>query len=169
MVVVAGLIGFGGAWLGSHATIVTQRDQARETRQAEARTKRARTYSAFLNTANDYSTADNYLQELIDRLPNDLCRRTKGRRTCSALNELRSDWFGARNKFRSALDQVNVYGSSAGVRAARRLAASLPTTLNDETGLISNYDGQSADFPYAHAAFLNVMCGEVSSDPRPTC
>jgi len=37
LVVLAGLIGLGGAYLGSNATIATQRDENRESRNAEAR------------------------------------------------------------------------------------------------------------------------------------
>lgn len=55
---VAGLFGlsagFGGALIGSHATIVTQSEGARENRKAEARQQRARAYTAFLSAAASY-------------------------------------------------------------------------------------------------------------------
>lgn len=43
--------------MGSHATIVTQRDQVRAARQAEARTKRATVYTAFLAEAEQFASA----------------------------------------------------------------------------------------------------------------
>jgi len=57
LVVLAGLIGLGGAYLGSNATIATQRDENRESRNAEARTKRATVYRTFLFAGERYSFA----------------------------------------------------------------------------------------------------------------
>jgi len=52
---------------------------------------------------------------------------------------------------------VYIYGSSAGVKAARRLAATLPTTLNNEKGLVETYDAVDATgFPDAYTMLISV-------------
>lgn len=79
-------------------------------------------------------------------------------------------FFARRAQFRNALDQVYIYGSSAGVNAARRLAATLPTTLNNEKVQVATYHVvNAAAFPDAYTAFLSVTCSEASPAPRPTC
>jgi hypothetical protein len=172
LVVLAGLIGFGGAWLGSYTTIATERDQARESRQAEARTKRAATYSELLKTSGRYSAADLSLRAGVERMPEQSkgrCRASKSA-TCGVADSVFAEWIEARRKFGDALDQVYIYGSPRAVGVAQRLAATLPSTVNDEKGLPDyKISGDLSGYHKTKIAFLNVMCSEVSADPRPTC
>lgn len=157
--------------VGSHATIVTQREQANESRLAEARVNRAKTYSGFLRATTAYSVADAYLNQEVDRAPgpDTPCRRGK-KRTCGISNDVFGELVRTRNKFTDALNQVYIYGSAAGVRAARAVAATLPRSLNDEDGdpVYEPPINEGGTFS-ASNAFRNVMCREVSADPRPTC
>lgn len=168
LVLIVGLIGLGGAYIGSCATVVTQRDQARETRQAEARIKRAATYSSFLRAAGAYVKADLTVGTKIKRPPKDLCRPST-REACRSLVAASRRFLRDRIRFGNALDQVFIYGSSPGVRAARRLAETLPSTANDETGSIKQYKPTTGDFPDAYAAMLSVTCNEASAEPRHDC
>jgi hypothetical protein len=114
LVVIAGLIGFGGAWLGSHATIVTQRDQAREDRRAEARSKRASTYYTFTRAAGRFSIANLTMKDALRQVGKRRCFEGV-RKPCRLLDVFEAkfpEWLRARSNFGEALDQVYIYGSA---------------------------------------------------------
>ena len=160
---IAGLIGFGGAWLGSHATIVTQRDQAREARNAEARRQRAKVYTAFLDRAQLLLQRRQTLVTMqeVERDARKEDRKVKlGRRLANAFP---AD-ISAHNRFKSALNDIYVYGSRAAVSAARSIDASF---VDDPKQGAWKLD--QAGYMTGYTRFLNVMCREVSADPRPTC
>jgi hypothetical protein len=163
LVLIAGLIGFGGAWLGSHATVVTQRDQAREARNAEARTQRAKVYTAFLDRAQSRLQRR---RTLVTTLEVDRDARREGRKGISGrrfAKDFNAD-ISAHDRFKSALNDIYVYGSRAAVSAARSIDASF---VDDATQGAPKLD--QAGYMTGYTRFLNVMCREVSADPRPTC
>lgn len=160
LVLIAGLIGFGGAWLGSRATVSTQRDQAQEARQAEARDKRALTYSRFLNVSTRYFDAAEAIEDALPR------RCSRNGITCETNAQI-EDLLRVRPIFRNALNQVYVYGSSRSVEAARDVLATLSNPLDNAIPTAGVED--HSKYEQTYDAFLNVMCREVSADPRPTC
>jgi hypothetical protein len=163
LVLIAGLIGFGGAWLGSHATIVTQRDQAREARNAEARRQRAKVYTAFLDRAQSLLQRR---RTVLSTLDVNRDARREGRKEISVrgfAKDFNAD-ISAHDRFKSALNDIYVYGSRAAVSAARSIDASF---VDDPTQGGPKLD--EADYMTGYTRFLNVMCREVSADPRPTC
>ena len=162
---IAGLIGFGGAWVGSQATIKTQQDEAKEARQAEAREKRATVYTAYLNQARLAADRRKTLRRalFVERARErasefaDFCAENP--RVCGASRgavqvALKAD-DTAQTRLRAALNEVYVYGSRSGVAAADRMLV----TFRYESRL----DQQRFDATYSE--FLDVMCHSPS--PRP--
>ena len=189
-----------GAYLGARATIVTQREQAREDRSAEARSKRSRVYSRFVAAADSYRTETWRLFDSIERLAtgapsrnrltdcligyNEQCRaldrvaRRSGRvqqlRACYPRLELLcrparlgGRWDKRRFAYVVALNDLYVYGTNRGVRAARRVADALPTGRWESDSHLVAPDENA--YRKAYRAVLDTMCAEVSADPRPAC
>jgi hypothetical protein len=213
LVLIAGLIGFGGAWVGAHATIVTQRDQAHEARQTEARARRAKVYTTFLDQTEKYAAstrrahrqARSFLNSLtaragrrslavpdarkcnrlltihacfphIDAFDREVdlgIVRCFGRRArhvgCGSLRKSLDAFDAVRIHFQAALNKVFVYGGRLGVDAAQQIARTLPpsSTFGDAADDLRRLDNTA--YRTSYERFLNVMCREVSADPRPTC
>lgn len=174
LVFVAAGIGFGGAYLGSHATIVTQRDQASAERQAEARTNRAKVYSAYLDAAVSYGAATRRIQATIRAekgykpgAPFSLCTTRTARRCIYVKNELR-DYLSDQSSFQSALNDVYVYGSTSAIKVARQLAGALPPSLYNPKSFIVGKVKEKR-LAQTYNAMLDTMCREVGTDPRPAC
>jgi hypothetical protein len=171
----AAAIGLAGGLLGAHfgaeATITTQREQAHEARRSEARVKRAKVYSDFLAAADSFESKSRYFTYTIHRRVSKggsvraACRRAK---ICGLPRALFDAYSSARSNFQGALNQVYVYGTPRGVRAARELAGGLPPALY-KPGSFSIGDVDEPVFFRGYNAVLDTMCAEVSADPRPTC
>lgn len=157
--------GLAGAYLGAQATVVTQRQQLQDSRNAEARTKRATVYAHFLEAANLYATNEAQAFSIVRK-----CVPVPPRRSfqCS-LRKQGDPLQHARYDFQGALNDVFVYVSTAGVGAARNVAATLPPSIGHLRVQISV--GQTSDiaFTRTYQAFLGVMCREVSVEPRSNC
>lgn len=94
-------------------------------------------------------------------------RRT-GCNRCTLPGTILEDYFPAQSKFQGALNQVYVYGTPRGVRAARKVAGALPPSLfKPRSFSIGGVD--EPVFARGYNAVLNTMCAEVSADPRPAC
>jgi hypothetical protein len=117
---IATVAALGGTYIGSHATVTAQRDQAQETRRAEARIKRADVYSAFLSAASAAVAPSFRAWDLCTTQTNQFqCRSSEPERIYAKASE----------QLVNADYQVLIYGSAAGVEAARRVMASLPVAL----------------------------------------
>lgn len=203
---IAGVAALGGALLGSCATIVTQRDQAQESRKAEARVKRASGYKTFLDDAERFADSTRRLGDAIETIitgrprsgllfsclgapfrstkpkdqpllkrcitlldrttPEALERCTTGR--CRGYYAARAAYQPKRADFQAALNDVYIYGSRNGVRAARRVAGALPQALATRQPTFGA-EVDERKYKAGYIALLDVMCREVSADPRPNC
>ncbi len=171
----AAAIGLAGGLLGAHfgaaATITTQREQARENRQGEARTKRAKVYSDFLDAAESFASESRSLTDRIHRRVSSVgsvraaCRRAQ---SCGIPGTLFKGYSAARADFQGALNQVYIYGTQRGVRAARRVAGALPPARYEPRSLTIG-DVDESVFSRGYDGVLDTMCAEVSADPRPRC
>lgn len=172
----AAVAGLGGAYLGSHATIVTQRDQARELRQAEARAKRAEVYAGFLDAAERYRFATEATSDATRESVSQAgsvkaacsAERERADRACGIRRSIFNRQQDARVDFQGALNQVYVYGSPRGIRAAGKIAESLPPSVYSG-GDFEVGDVKPGEFSAGYNAVLDTMCREVSAEPRPTC
>lgn len=152
-----------GAYLGAHATIVTQRESAREDRLADARDRRAAVYTRFL------AATDRNAVSAVRAAGS--CRERRARTTCTFPARTESRYEADGNRFQLAFNEVVVYGSREALDVASRLANTLPRSLDDlerRANLIPA-DQRAIAYQRAYREFLNVMCKEVSADPRPTC
>ncbi len=158
--------GLAGAYLGAHATIVTQREQLQASRSAEARTKRATVYAQFLAASNRYAVETTQALSILRK-----CAHAGPRRPflCSSLGKQAGPAQNARYEFQGALTDVYVYGSTTGVRAALNVADTLPPSVGHLNGHISLVPISEVVFTRTYQAFLSVMCREVSAEPRSTC
>ena len=160
LVLLAGLIaalsGLGGAYLGSRATIVSQREVARESRGAEARTKRATVYADFLDAAERYSAK---AKEFEVAALKDFPRVRKG---------LPAEVDHARSVFLRTRNQVYIFGSRRGVGVVAKISRALPPALLTGGVVVEGAVDERA-FVADYSAMLNTMCAEVSAEPRPTC
>lgn len=163
---IAALLGLGGglagAYLGARATITTQREQSREDRRADARTQRAKVYTDFLAAANSSAVA-------VARVASSCKVVRRGRATCNLRGGVAVRAAKARYTFQGALNQVYVYGSARGVLAARDVAKALPPSYVGTRYTFHIQPIDDASFKAAYNAFLDVMCREVSAEPRSTC
>lgn len=135
LVLVAGLIaalaGLGGAYLGSHATIATQRDQARATQHADARAKRAKVYRAVLDHAQTFASS-------ARRLTDELESVGTGRPSTGLLK--RCDRSGAKDcRPLGRRARINPKAILACARARNRPCRDLNTAL-------AVYDSERADY-----------------------
>lgn len=198
---IAAAAGLGGAYLGSHTAIVTQRDQARDSQLADAREKRARVYRAFLGRAQTFAASARRLTDELEsvaagrpsaglltrcaRSGAENCRPPEGRTRidpkavlecaqvqnlpCRDLIKAFAVYDADQAKHQRALNDVYVYGSRSGVRAARRLAAALPPAVHSPDARGVGFSVDDAKLGVGYNAVLDVMCREVSADPRPSC
>jgi len=171
-----GLVGgLTGAYLGAHATIVTQREQAQESRNAESRTKRATVYEDFLVATNNYAVADARTEIIVvarcgrGALASDRRPVRKRHFKCDPPVGFGLAVSKTRGAFQEALNEVYVYGSLAGVSAAERIAKTLPPS---EVGTAYTFNlAPVNDFSLtaAYDGLLRVMCREVTAEPRSHC
>ncbi len=154
--------GLVGAYLGAHATVVTQREQLQASRSAEARTKRATVYAHFLDASNRYAIEQSQSYSIARKC----FPKLSIRRFSCLLGKEAGRLQNARYQFQGALNYVFVYGSAAGVRAALNLATQLPPAVGHLNGLVHIARVSDAAFARTYAAFLDVMCREVSAEPR---
>jgi hypothetical protein len=191
--------GLAGAYLGARATVTTQRDEARDNRLAEARSKRARVYSDFLSAADRYAGATRRLRAAPERWVGSYKRRYKGfydgcldgnkkqcrqlrpvlrvlracvqrrGKRCRDYRQASTDFLNARPRFQGALNDVYVYGSTRGVQAARKVAGALPPSLYRPGTFRFEGDVPQREFESGYNAVLDTMCREVSAVPRATC
>jgi hypothetical protein len=165
----------GGAYLGSRATIITSREAAREARLAESRTKRANVYSRFLDAAESFSfkteAVTSAIRHSVTRAGSvkAACKQRRRGTACGVRRSLFNRQDDARADFQGALNDVYIYGSRRGVRAARRVAAALPPSVYNPDERIALDDIKQGKFAAGYSAVLDTMCAEVSPDPRPTC
>jgi hypothetical protein len=127
-----------------------QRQEFRENRLAVLRVRRAKVYANFL------AAADRYASELSGAkltLPQ-ACRRSAQR--CGV--EL-SRLVRAQLNFKSAVNDLYVYGSALAYKAQRRVSGTLPSSLGQPTLLLPTVDGDR--FKLAYRAFLAVMRKEL--------
>lgn len=93
-----GVVGaLGGAYLGAHATITTQREQAQDTRRAKARTQRGKVYFRFLAAADAYEAGTQGAIDAVERFVTGsastgqlrACARPSSRKCRSLIRRLR--------------------------------------------------------------------------------
>jgi hypothetical protein len=150
------LIGVGGALCGSviggFVSIRSVRDQIREERFAEVRSRRADAYPRLLDAATRMART-----QLI------VFRRGSRCRPNPCLSEVRRLEPSSESYARAA-NEVFVYGSDEAFNAERRIAQQLWPAAD-----VSTQGLDQAAFDRAYVAFQRVMCRELSADPRPGC
>ncbi len=168
LVLVAGVLGVAGAYIGAHAVVATQREQSDETRAAEARVKRARVYTRYLREATRYRSALEVLYDDPLRCEERGAANAKcylGREQRAAVNM----WSNAQVRVRDARNQVLIYGSDRAVSAADRIGRALPGVLDDRYGIPRREVIGSEVFRSAYDGFVRLMCLELSAEPRSHC
>jgi hypothetical protein len=129
--------------------------QLTASRGADARTKRAEVYAAFLSAANLYSLRAQQLFEACDGA--DLCSTTDG--------ELRRN----RYAFQGAVNDVYIYGSDEANAVSGLISALLPNT---NIGLSNEIELKPIDEDAVAAAYRSMLlraCIEASAEPRQAC
>ena len=137
MVLVAAGIGvvgaLGGAYLGARATITTQREQAQDSRRAEARTQRGRIYIRFLAAADTYEAGTQGAIDAVERFVTGsastgqlrACARLNSRKCRSLVRRLR------RSKRLSRIPQC--YANGRAIRTCRALVPFITAYDNSQS------------------------------------
>lgn len=164
----------GGAYLGSRATIITQREQAREERLAEARSQRANVYSDFLQAADRYHLSQTRIAASIKRakLSPLACGRQIGTSSGSVCGVGTADLKtneALRLDATAALFDVYAFGSGRGVVIAVGLSKAMPGVLGDSDRRFVTDDVNENSFAASYTSLLRVMCREASASPRRVC
>lgn len=155
-----------GALIGGGVTYITTRDQADETRSAEARTRRADAYTELLAASGVLRRAE---EAPCPRNDDDPSQNINGEDFACAIDKGHKITAAEAQYRRDAVD-VFVYGSDPAVEAEGGLAAILLTTDPLTPGaVLVRPRATPAEYEGAYAAFERVMCREVSADPRAGC
>ncbi len=177
----AAVLGLGGAlsgaYLGARATIETQKQQADEDRARQARQKRTQVYSRFLDAAVAYQAATENVFDSTVRLPTgrvskglaSRCAAGRSTKTCRLSRRVIAAYYDRQQRFQGALNDVYVFGSEAGLSAARELSRGLPASLYKGPRRVSIQPTDFGRYTRGYNALLDAMCREVTREPRPNC
>lgn len=148
-----------GAAVGAGASIWIAHVQIDEQRTTEAREKKARVYSDYLNAADNFSVATWRLTEELEKSAQ--AERDKFTVNTPAIKK----FVDARSKYQDQINLVYVYGSDEAWKRHRKMAGVLPPSLDSFE--IEAVD--STKFLAAYQGFQEIFCEEVPAQPRDGC
>jgi hypothetical protein len=146
-----------GAKIGSESNLKIEREQARESRVAEARNMRGSVYLAFLEAASNVVVPAAKLRGLCVE------------EHCNSIETIERIGGKAFNAFESAYARVQLYGSTKAANDAFHLFWDMPVYPEENGGV-----GMSAGYSYvqlfgAFERFDRTMCEELNALPRSDC
>lgn len=115
---------------------------------------RVTAYSDVLMEGGRYSSAVFCLQLEADRLGG-------ASRSGNCTGNVAEEWVQARSALKTALEQVYAHGSVAGVNAARKIEAVLPSSVNEAQESGADYYTDPQGVLAAYTSFSNVVCPEL--------
>jgi len=161
------ILGSGATYLAAHEAVESslrqQVSQLSEQRVQAAREKRGATYSSLLDNSLEYAAAAVAVQDNSDRVLHDLRQRSDSPLIATVAT--------AQARFQRSLGDVFVYGSSAGVDQAERLAGVFGTSVGHVylSGADYRQGFDRVRFQEEYRSFQKLMCREVAAVPRGDC
>jgi hypothetical protein len=138
-----------------NAAAEQQERQFEEARLTEASKERADVYAQLLAAANTFAVQAS-------------AASTAAESSGTVESDVALLYQTARSAFQIALNDVYIYGSDDGYRAAVDLASTLPPSLGRLDGSFT-ISGVDDDFAERYQAVLRISCRELPSTPRGNC
>lgn len=163
--------GYVGAQVGANASFQVSQSQIQEQREVRSKEKRADTYSAYLEAANEFSGAAHGLDRVYkDSMAKLSTGQIKAGENMPHLVDAQNLYLTSRTNYQKTINNVYVYGSDSAWDKHLSLAATLPPSLSGGDVVFPPPEVPNVqEFKEAYRGFQTVVCREVAAIAREGC